>query len=178
MAPSVKFLGGNWRWGGPRKGGTSFYEGSLPGGVNELFSHVLVALDGSPQSDHALDMACDLVREAHGELTLVSVVPHPALVQPPDSWAVSPVVASDTPFFEALLRSRKERAEARGVPVVRTLLLEGHVVDSILERLESHPPSLLVVGSRGLSTARRLLLGSVSDALVHHARCPILLIKE
>ncbi|HXQ48156.1 MAG TPA: universal stress protein, partial [Thermoplasmata archaeon] len=54
---------------------------------------------------------------------------------------------------------------------------DGVIVDELLALLEQHPIDLLVIGSRGLSTARRLLLGSVSTAMVTHAPCPVLVVR-
>lgn len=142
-----------------------------------LFRSVTLALDGSPYAEEAFRVALGLVRESQGTLTLLSVVPHPPLIPPPDPWILPHIPESQIHYYQDMLKTHREEALAAGLPRVETALLEGHVVDSVLTYLEEHPPSLLVVGSRGLSTARRLLLGSVSDALVHHARCPVLVIK-
>jgi len=70
-----------------------------------------------------------------------------------------------------------KRAEDAGLPQVTGVLLEGVVVDEIIAHIELHPTSLLVIGSRGLSTAKRLLLGSVSDAVLHHLKVPVLVVR-
>ncbi|MCI4361140.1 MAG: universal stress protein, partial [Thermoplasmata archaeon] len=66
---------------------------------------------------------------------------------------------------------------AEGLSSVTGVCLEGVIVDEIIGHLEQSPADLLVIGSRGLSTAKRLLLGSVSDAIVHHATCPVLIVR-
>ncbi len=70
-----------------------------------------------------------------------------------------------------------KRATKAGVASVTGVTYEGVVADEILSHLERHPTDLLVVGSRGLSMAKRILLGSVSTAVVTHAPCPVLVVR-
>ena len=75
------------------------------------------------------------------------------------------------------LEKDMEKLRSRGVRDVRFTVLSGLVVEALLDHVQAHPPELLIMGSRGQSTTRRLLLGSVSDALVHYANCPVLVAK-
>jgi len=68
-------------------------------------------------------------------------------------------------------------AKEHGIRDVTTELRQGLVVDELMDFLQKDPPDLLVVGSRGLSASKRLFLGSVSESLVHHAPCPVLVGK-
>ncbi|MCI4360112.1 MAG: universal stress protein, partial [Thermoplasmata archaeon] len=61
-------------------------------------------------------------------------------------------------------------------PKVQTVALEGEVTDALVGYLEHHPQDLVVVGSRGLSRGRRLLLGSVSTELVQRLPAPVLVV--
>jgi nucleotide-binding universal stress UspA family protein len=140
------------------------------------FQSILVADDMLEDSQLALDEAVELARLARAKLTIVTVV---SVVSP--SFGV-PVPVGDS--FAALLEAAAKRLEAikqrllsEGVPEVETALLEGNPVDRVVEFAEKHPPDLIVVGSRGLSTAGRFLLGSVSDGILHHVHCSVLVVK-
>jgi len=77
------------------------------------------------------------------------------------------------------LLSRHERsAQSAGVNPISTVLLEGGTVDGLLGFLDERRPDLMVLGARGLSPTRRLLLGSVSDGVLHHATCSILIVRS
>ncbi len=138
---------------------------------------VLVADDMLDDSQAALDQAVDLAKLARAKLTIVTVV---SVVSP--SFGV-PVPIGDS--FTALLESATKRLEAlkqrlltEGVTEVETALLEGNPVDQVVQFVEKHHPDIIVVGSRGLSTAGRFLLGSVSDGILHHVHCSVLVVKS
>jgi nucleotide-binding universal stress UspA family protein len=140
------------------------------------FRSVLVADDMMDASQAALDEAVNLAKLSRGKLTIVTVV---SVVSP--SFGV-PVPIGDS--FAALLESAAKRLEAlkqrllsEGVVEIETVLLEGNPVDRVVEFAEKHHPDLIVVGSRGLSTAGRFLLGSVSDGILHHVHCSVLVVK-
>jgi nucleotide-binding universal stress UspA family protein len=140
------------------------------------FRRILVAIDGSEHAERGLDAAISLAKSPNDSLTLVMVlvpaIPY-GMVAPP----VPPISDEDVKRGRSLLDRDSARARSAGVKSVQTELLEGHPAESILAYLDEHPADLLVVGARGLSPGLRLLLGSVSDALVHHAKCPVLVVK-
>jgi nucleotide-binding universal stress UspA family protein len=140
------------------------------------FRSIVVADDMLEDSQLALDEAVELAKLARAKLTIVTVV---SVVSP--SFGV-PVPVGDS--FAALLEAAAKRLEAmkqrllsEGVSEVETALLEGNPVDRVVEFAQKHPPDLIVVGSRGLSTAGRFLLGSVSDGILHHVHCSVLVVK-
>ncbi len=137
---------------------------------------VLVADDMLDDSQAALDEAVNLAKLSRGKLTIVTVV---SVVSP--SFGV-PVPIGDS--FAALLDSAAKRLEAlkqrllsEGVAEIETVLLEGNPVDRVVEFAEKHHPDLVVVGSRGLTATGRFLLGSVSDGILHHVHCSVLVVK-
>lgn len=141
------------------------------------FRSIAVAIDGSPHAGDALATAIDLARRYAASLTVLAIAPVPATFVLPNEPTPSPVVESEVPRFRALVDAAVDEARKGGLAAVSGLCEEGPPVDTILELLRRHPVDLLVVGSRGLSTARRWLLGSVSAGLVNHAPCPVLVVR-
>jgi nucleotide-binding universal stress UspA family protein len=142
------------------------------------FRRITVAVDGSSHADAALDVAIDLARRYGSELSIVGVAPiQPPLVGPSEPMIVPAVPPSEAPRFQKIVEDAVGRAEASGLTAVTGVCDEGVVTDEILAHLTDHPCDLLVIGSRGLSAAKRLLLGSVSTAMVTHAPCPVLVVR-
>jgi nucleotide-binding universal stress UspA family protein len=142
------------------------------------FKRITVATDGSAFADQAVDVAIDLAKHYRSELSILAVAPiQPILVPPNEPMVAAAIPPSDAPRFQKIVEVAVQRAEAAGLSSVTGVCDEGIVTDEILAHLEDHPTDLLVIGSRGLSAARRLLLGSVSTAMVNHAPCPVLVVR-
>lgn len=143
-----------------------------------MIRRIVAALDGSRNADHALSLAADIASRYDAELDLVTVVPPPVL--PTMGGPVYEPVNREflNSQYDQMLAERRMRVEGPRIPRVETVRLEGPVVEELVTYLERDPPDLLVMGSRGLSAGRRLLMGSVSDALVHHAPCPVLVVRH
>lgn len=141
------------------------------------FRSILVADDMLEDSQPALDEAVSLAKLSQAKLTIVTVI---SVVSP--AYGV-PVPIGDS--FAAIIESASRRLEAlkqrllrEGVTEVETALLEGDPVDRVVAFAEEHRPDLIVVGSRGLSAAGRFLLGSVSDGILHHVHCSVLVVRS
>lgn len=143
-----------------------------------LFRRITVVTDGSEHAAHALDVAIDLARRYSSELTIFAVAPLiTAFATPNEPFVPAAVPESQMPRFRELVEAAVDRARTAGITAVTGVAEEGVVVDEILEYVKGHPTDLLVAGSRGLSTTKRLLLGSVSTGLVTHAPCPVLVVR-
>jgi nucleotide-binding universal stress UspA family protein len=140
-------------------------------------SSMLVAYDGTHPSEAALDQAIEVAVRQGAKLDIVCVIPIIAAAfgvsLPPGSSVQETLDAAGKMLSEA-----KRRAAQKGVSHSETFLLEGDPVDGIIAHAEKHPPDLIVVGSRGLSEAGRFILGSVSDGILHHAQCSVLVVKS
>jgi nucleotide-binding universal stress UspA family protein len=142
------------------------------------FKRIAVAVDGSAHASQALDVAIDLAHRYESQLTVLAVAPlQPVYVAPNEPFVATAVPISDLPHYQAIVEEAVHRAERAGVTAVTGVCDDGVVIDEILSFLETHPTDLLVLGSRGLSAAKRLLLGSVSTMMVTHAPCPVLVVR-
>src|SRR5580698_6219191 len=141
------------------------------------FARITVAIDGSKMGDVAFDLALDLAKRYQSDLSVVAVAPvQPVFVSSAEPWVPTEVPEAETNYYRGIVDKAVRKAEAAGVAAAGTCL-EGVVVDELIAQVEKHPTDLLVLGSRGLSTAKRLLLGSVSDAVSHHVNCPVLIAR-
>lgn len=137
---------------------------------------IVAAYDGSAQSITALDEAAEIARLAGAHLAIVGVVPLVSVgfgVSMPAGEGVGTLLEV---AGQALARE-KARLTAGGLSHVETHLLEGDPVDGVVRYAEKHSVDLVVVGSRGLGATGRFFLGSVSDGILHHAGCSVLVVK-
>src|SRR5487761_743815 len=141
------------------------------------FGRIAIATDGSPIATHAVDIAIDLAQRYGAKLTILSVSPlEPMYVAPSEGWVTPTAPPSDVPFYHKAVEQEPVRAKAAGVAAVEGVCLEGVVVDEIVAWVEKSPPDLFVIGSRGLSRGKRILLGSVSSAVLQQLKCPVLVV--
>jgi nucleotide-binding universal stress UspA family protein len=142
------------------------------------FARITVAIDGSRMGQLALDLATDLARRYQSDLSIIAVAPlQPVYVSSAEPWVPTEAPEAETNFYRGIVDKAVRDAMATGVTSATGTCLEGVVVDEIIAHVEKNPTDLLVLGSRGLSTAKRLLLGSVSDAVSHHVTCPVLIAR-
>ena len=143
-----------------------------------LFHRITVAIDGSPTADTALDYAIDLAHRYASELVIIAVAPIvPVYLSTTEPYVPAGIPPSEIGHFREAVEAAVKKAAAGGVTAVTGVSYEGVVVDELLRHLEQHPTDLFILGSRGLSTAKRLLLGSVSSAVVNRAPCPVLVVR-
>ena len=139
-----------------------------------LFEKILVPLDGSEQSIWALGKAVQIAKKLGGEITLIHVYSVSPLAITP--MQVYKYVEAMAKYGNGILEDGKKKAEAEGAKA-QTLLVEGHTVEEILKAAREGNFSLIVIGARGMSKIKELLMGSVSDAVTKHALCPVLVVR-
>jgi nucleotide-binding universal stress UspA family protein len=137
-----------------------------------MFLNILVAIDGSPPAQQALEHAVDLARAGNAKLTLMTVAP------PLSSYVTLAGVSSKTMQDELDKWAREILDGAlRGVPedvMAHTVQRSGHAGPEILRELERGGYDLIVLGTRGRGRAQEGLLGSVNGYVHFHARVPLL----
>lgn len=144
-----------------------------------MFSRILVGLDGSEYSLKALEFAIDLAKKYHSQLVLVHVVLRQTYaINPPEAGilAGTSIVRELEAEGRAILAKAEETVKAQGLPV-EVRLRQGVPAEELLRASVDEKADLLVLGSRGLSQVKAFLLGSVSDKVSHHAKCPTLIVR-
>jgi nucleotide-binding universal stress UspA family protein len=141
------------------------------------FARIAVAVDGSPNSAAALDAACELAQKFGSAITVLTVAPLGAYLVGPEPYLPTEVIRAEVDQYREILKREVERVQQKGIRAVTGVCLEGHVTDEIVAFLERNPADLLVMGSRGLSLSKRLLVGSTSDAVLHHAGCTVMIVR-
>jgi nucleotide-binding universal stress UspA family protein len=144
--------------------------------MSVLPEKILVATDGSEQAARATRRAAELAGKLGAELHLIHVW-EPPVVFRPEMRGYSALYERIEQDARKLLEEEVERIRASGATVVRSHLRMGRPDVEILAVAEETGAGMVVVGSRGLGGIRRALMGSVSDSVVHHAHCPVLVVR-
>jgi nucleotide-binding universal stress UspA family protein len=145
-----------------------------------MFRSIVVGTDGSETATEAVRQAVELAKATNSRIELVSAY-EPVSSQrlreesqqvPGDmQWMVNPREDVDTTLNEAT-----EIANEAGV-AVQHHARQGDPADAILDVAEETKADLIVVGNKGMTGARRFLLGSVPNKVSHHAPCSVLIIR-
>jgi nucleotide-binding universal stress UspA family protein len=140
---------------------------------------ILLATDGSEEAQLASTTAADLAQKTDSELHVLTVGPDYPLYELPEHPAeFQDVLRENRRRAKEVLEQQAKRIEESGVSVKETHLLEGRADEEIVALAEEIGAGLIVMGSRGHGRLRRTLLGSVSDAVVRHAHCPVTIVRQ
>ena len=147
------------------------------------FSRILVGIDGSEASMDASRYAIDIAKKYNSQLIALFVLHVHGVRSVSSTFITAPT--SRIELFEKEKREAqklldKVRIEAQREDVeLRTEIVEGSasVEASIVDFAESEGASLIVVGTRGKSGFKRLLLGSVASGVITYAHCPVMVVK-
>jgi len=134
---------------------------------------IMVAVDGSTNSLRAGKLAVNIAKKSASQLIVVSIIVRPSYMR------------TGPPYFFAARREWHKKwndqvlnlARREGVKASGLILQSPSVVKSLLDSASSKKVDLIVVGTRGLGSFKRLLIGSVSSAVVHHAPCSVLVVR-
>ncbi len=146
---------------------------------------ILLAVDGSPSSEAAVDEVARRMWEADCEVRIISVVETPIAFATEFTGAPATYYEELEKFESAKARDTLERAVAKlqatkagGTLHITTEVLMGSPKRLIVEEAERFEADLIVVGSHGYRTWERMLLGSVSQAVATHAECSVLIVRS
>jgi nucleotide-binding universal stress UspA family protein len=140
-------------------------------------ARILLATDGSPSAEAATREAVELARATGWSLTIVTVwhIPVTGFAYEP-LVSVPEVAEAVQQRAQLALETAVATAQASGLePEAR--LIEGLPAADICDLARDRGATLIVIGSHGWGTVQRLLFGSVSAAVLHHAPCPVLIVR-
>ena len=148
--------------------------------ISRMFGSIVVGTDGSDTAKKAVAQAVDLANKVGAKLQIVSAyepvsdarLREEAQQVPADlQWMVNPREDVD-----ATLKDAADEAGEAGVEV-ETFARQGDPADAILDVAEETGAGLIIVGNKGMTGAKRFLLGSVPNKVSHHAPCSVMIIR-
>jgi nucleotide-binding universal stress UspA family protein len=146
-----------------------------------VFSSIVVGTDGSDTANQAVTEAIEIAKAVGARLEIVSAyepvsgarLREEAKQAPADvEWMVN-----ERADVEATLNAAKATATSAGVTNVETYARQGDPADAILDVAEEFGADLIVVGNKGMTGAKRFLLGSVPNKISHHAPSSVLIVR-
>lgn len=146
-----------------------------------MFTSIVVGTDGSGTAELAVAEAIELAGRLQAKLLIVSAyepISDLRLRQerqglPTDAeWMVGP-----REDVLAILSESEAAAKQAGLGSVETFARQGDAADAIIDIAEEQNCDLIVVGNRGMTGAKRFLLGSVPNKVSHHAPCSVLIVR-
>ncbi|MFN8577892.1 MAG: universal stress protein [Candidatus Sericytochromatia bacterium] len=141
-----------------------------------MFNTILLPIDGSENSNKCIDYAKSLAETYKSKIIVLNVYELPSIIEP---YQVNPQAFSQLTLrikddSEKLINETKNLFKGFDIEV---LTIEGNSGATIKEIADTKNVDLIVMGSRGLGTIKSFLLGSVSNYVIHHVKCPVIVIK-
>ena len=145
-----------------------------------MFARIVVGTDGSETAREAVREATELAKQTGASLDVVSAFEPVASSRLREERLEAPTDIEHTvnphEDVDGILREAARDVETAGVKV-RTFPRQGEPADAILDVAEEQGADLIVVGNKGMTGAKRFLLGSVPNKVSHHAPCSVLIVR-
>jgi nucleotide-binding universal stress UspA family protein len=142
---------------------------------------ILLATDGSEEAQLAARTAADLVKSTGSELHVAVIFPESAYVHPYYEVRLPKIAEhlrqQDREENQKVLDEQVKRVQETEVDIAEAHLRTGEPDREIVALAEELGAGLIVMGSRGLGGVRRALMGSISDSVVRHAQCPVMVVR-
>jgi len=139
-----------------------------------LVKKILLPVDGSQFMERNISYACDVAMSMDAKLTLIHVVTLPTIVEP--GFPIDP-----KPFeqdgLKTLEKAKKIAKDKEIDPETKLGKTFGNPAQEILKVAEEGKFDLIIIGAKGHSLLRNLMIGSVCDTVVHNAHCPVLVVR-
>jgi len=145
-----------------------------------MFKHILVPVDGSPTAQLAVERAIQLAKAFDSRVTAIFVIdPYPFTGIGTDfAYGQAEYLSAATAEANAAIKAAKQALEKAAVSV-DTSVIESHTAwRGVVEAAESMQADLIVMGSHGRSGLEKLVLGSVTQAVLSHTKLPVLVVRD
>jgi nucleotide-binding universal stress UspA family protein len=152
--------------------------------MKSLFSKIIVPMDGSDYSFKAAEYAIDIARRYESEITLISIVASRVRYGAssgifgaiPPSYLKRYENEAKKWFNRVLVKVKNEGSKVKKIKtdVITTPL---SIVSTILQYAQKDDADLIVLGTRGITGFKKMLVGSVASGVVAYAHCPVLVIR-
>jgi nucleotide-binding universal stress UspA family protein len=147
-----------------------------------MFTKILLCSDGSEHALAAAAATAELATKFNSEVVLVNVF-NPAVAPIPFVGLPEAAIFAETNMgcYAEQVQSEVEKCTGKVLDAAHVAYRArrelGHPVDRIVSVAQDEKADLIVMGSRGMGAWQSYLLGSVSDGVIHHAHCPVLILK-
>lgn len=138
-----------------------------------MISKILVAYDGSKQSQKAYALALDMGSKYAAPVTVLSVARPP---EPPVDVEMEAVLENATSYYEGHFKCMKEQAASMGVSAKFEVRV-GHPAEQVVHLANEEGVDAIVMGHRGESLFQRWLLGSVAKRVLSYAHCTVVIVR-
>jgi nucleotide-binding universal stress UspA family protein len=147
-----------------------------------MISKILVAMDGSESSLRAYEYASFLAKQCNAALLIVNIFEaferiSSKIKQELGEVAKQIEAEGGTAITLQMLDDYKSQAKDSGIKDVKTLIRQGNAAAEILHIADEEKADTIVIGSTGINTLKEFLLGGVSHKVIHHAKCPVTLVR-
>jgi nucleotide-binding universal stress UspA family protein len=142
---------------------------------------IVLAIDGSQEARLAAEAATELSRDTGSEVHVTYVLPTPQELMGHHFYSSEireSLIEQARSEARKFLEQRAEQLKSEGAKVIGTHLRTGEPDKEIIRLSEEIDATMIVMGSRGLGAVRRALMGGVSDSVVKHAHCPVLVMRH
>lgn len=143
-----------------------------------MFNKILVAIDESDMNSKALEATLSIANNGKSHVTLVNVSKEnvtTGLTYVPEGYLEEVLNELEKSSIRILVKAKTKLISAGGMSI-ETIHLKGDPAHQILEYAKQHEQELIIIGSRGLSGMKELMLGSVSQKVAQLSKCPVLIV--
>ena len=141
-----------------------------------MLSKILVPVDGSENSLRALDHAIYLAKKTDANITAMNVIENPPTVYVESQKLLNDLLSNFRGESAKILDNCKQIAEKSDVKI-ETVIGEGDAGSNIVGYAQKEDFDTIIIGRRGLGRFKEMVLCSISNKVLHHAKCSVMIVK-